>query len=53
MSDEYSREQKIEDLEYDEAVKIVYQWVKEKVVDLREFRKLISCLTAKLTMLDH
>jgi len=53
MSGEYTREQKIEDLEYDEAVKIVYQWIREKVIDLGEFRKLMSCLAAKLTMWDY
>ena len=49
MSDEYSRERKIEDLEYDDAVKVVYQWVREKVIDLSEFKGLLSCLASKWT----
>jgi len=44
MSDEFSREQRIESLDYNEALKIVYQWVKEKVIYFKEFEKLVSCL---------
>jgi len=49
MSDKYTREQKVESLEYDEAVKIVYQWVREKTIDLNEFKGLLSCLESKWT----
>jgi hypothetical protein len=47
MSDEYTREQKIESLEYDEAVKVVYQWVIQKTIDLNEFKRLLSCVESK------
>lgn len=45
MSDKQTREQKVESLEYDDAVKIVYQWVREKTIYLSEFKELLSCLT--------
>lgn len=49
MSDEYTREQKVESLEYEEAVKVVYQWIREKTIDLCEFKRLLSCLESKQT----
>ena len=50
MSDEYSRERKVEDLEYDDAVKVVYQWIREKVINLNEFKRLLSYLASKWTV---
>lgn len=50
MSDEYTREQKVELLEYDEAVRVIYQWVREKTIDLGEFKRLLSCLESKRSL---
>jgi len=49
MSDEYTREEKVESLEYDEAAKIIYQWIREKTIDFSEFKRLLSCLESKQT----
>ena len=37
-----SRVEKVTDVSYDEALKLIYQWVKQKEINLKEFISLIE-----------
>lgn len=44
MSDECSREDKVRGADRDQGAKLIFQWVKTGLVNLVEFRRLLSCL---------